>query len=100
MVTKSFLNISLFLPTDGSQDHLLFIKGFGHGKPIIGNYTLTDAEIETYQHAHVKIPEIGENGEYILENGTPLRQYGLLNNTQLKAALRARGIPGMVIRIR
>jgi hypothetical protein len=49
---------------------------------IIGDYTSTDAEIEAYQHAHVKIPEIGENGEYILEDGTPLRQYGLLNKTQ------------------
>jgi len=95
MVAKSFLDVGLSLPTDGSQDHLLSIKGFGHGKPIIGDYTSTDAEIEAYQHAYVKIPKIGENGEYILEDGTPLRQYGLLNNTQLKAALRARGIPGI-----
>ena len=42
----------------------------------------TDAEIEAYQHAHVKIPEIGGNGEYILEDGTPLRQYGILNYEQ------------------
>jgi hypothetical protein len=33
-------------------------------KPIISDYSQTDAEIEAYQQAHVKIPEIGENGEY------------------------------------
>ena len=41
------------------------------------------------------IPEIGENGEYILEDGTPLRQYGILNCEQLRVALRSRGIPGI-----
>ena len=71
------------------------IKGFDHGTPIIDDYSQTDAEIEAYQQAHVKIPEIGENGEYILEDCTPLREYYLLNNSQLKAALRARGIPGI-----
>lgn len=95
MIEKSFLDVGLSLPPDGSQDHLLSIKGFDHGTPIIGDYSQTDAEIEAYQQAHVKIPEIGENGEYILEDGTPLRQYYLLNNSQLKAALRARGIPGI-----
>jgi hypothetical protein len=58
-------------------------------------YPLTDEEIEAYQQAHVKIPEIGENGEYMLEDGKPLRQYALLSNAQLRAALRARGIPGI-----
>jgi hypothetical protein len=42
----------------------------GHGEPEIGDYSQTDAEIEAYQHTHVKIPEIGENGEYILEDDT------------------------------
>jgi len=36
-----------------------------------------------------------EDGEYILEDGKPLRQYALLSNAQLRAALRARGIPGI-----
>lgn len=95
MIAKSFLDVGLSLPPDGSQDHLLSIKGFPHGEPEIGDYSQTDAEIEAYQHAHVKIPEIGENGEYVLEDGTPLRQYGILNCEQLRAALRARGIPGI-----
>jgi hypothetical protein len=83
------------LPSDGSQDHLLAIKGFEHGEPAIGDFSQTDEEIEAYQQAHIKIPEVGENGEYILEDGKPLRQYALLNNAQLRAALRARGIPGI-----
>ena len=78
-----------------SQAHLLAIKGFEHGKPIIGDFARTDEEVEAYQQAHIKIPEIGVNGEYMLEDGKPLRQYALLTNTQLRAALRARGIPGI-----
>ena len=75
MITKSFLDVGLSLPPD--------------------DYSQTDAEIEAYQQAHVEIPKIGENGEYILEDGTPLRQYGILNCEQLRAALPARGIPGI-----
>ena len=95
IIRKSFVDVGLSLPPDGSEDHLLAIKGFEHGNPIIGDFSQTDKEIEAYQQAHVKIPEIHENGEYILEDGTPLRQYALLNNAQLRAALRARGIPGI-----
>ena len=39
-----------------------------HGEPETSDYFQTDAEIE---QAYVKIPEIGENGEGILEDGTP-----------------------------
>ena len=52
----------------------------------------------SYQQAHIKIPEIGENGECIhniLEDGKPLREYVLLINAQLRAALWARGILGI-----
>ncbi|KAN0068175.1 hypothetical protein V8E54_013745 [Elaphomyces granulatus] len=52
MIAKSFLEACPL--TD-----LLSIKGFPHGEPEIGDYSQTDAEIEAYQHAHVKIPEIG-----------------------------------------
>jgi len=96
IVCKSFLDVGLSLPPDGSQDHLS-IKDFEHGNPIIGDFAQTDEEIEAYQRAHIKIPEIGENGEYILEDGKPLRQYALLSNAQLRAALRARGIPGIAV---
>jgi hypothetical protein len=95
IVRKSFLDVGLSLPPDGSQDHLLAIKGFEHGEPTIGDFSQTDEEIEAYQKAHIKIPEVCENGENILEEGKPLRQYALLNNAQLRAALLARGIPGI-----
>ena len=86
----SWMSASPYLLT-----HLLSIKGFEHGNPFIGDFAQTDEEIEAYQRAYVKTPEIGENGEYILEDGKTLRQYSLLNNAQLRGALRARGIPGI-----
>jgi len=45
MIAKSFLDVGLSLPADGSQDHLLSIKGFPHGEPEIDDYSQTDAEI-------------------------------------------------------
>jgi hypothetical protein len=70
----------------------LSIKDFPHGEPEIGDYSQTDAEIEAYQQAHVKIPKIWESGEYILETA---HHFDSANCEQLRAALRARGIPGI-----
>jgi len=64
IVRKSFLDVGLSLPPDGSQDHLLAIKGFEHGNPIIGDFAQTDDEIEAYQQAHIKTPEIGRDLMY------------------------------------
>jgi hypothetical protein len=43
---------------DNLRIRLLSIKDFPHGEPEIGDYSQTDAEIEAYQQAHVKIPKI------------------------------------------
>jgi hypothetical protein len=85
IVRKSFLDVGLSLPPDGSQDPFFPLKASSMEILLLG----------TLPKQYVKIPEIGENGEYILEDGKPLRQYSLLNNAQLRAALRARGIPGI-----
>lgn len=95
MLAKSFLDTGIYLHTDGSQDHLISIKGYAHGEPQIGNFWRTDKEIEEYQLAHQKVPEIGDNGEYILEDGTFLRTYTWLSADQLKAAIKLRGITGI-----
>jgi len=38
MVQKSFQDVGLFLPVDGSQDHLINIKGFEEGELVIGDW--------------------------------------------------------------
>ena len=74
MITKSFLDVGLSLPLTEAKTTCLFPTAS------LKSGTIPRlAEIEAYQQAHVKIPEIGENGEYILEDGNPLRQYGILN---------------------
>lgn len=95
MVAKSFIDVGLNLPTDGSEDHLLSIKGQGHGRPEIGAFHIPDEDIEDYQLAHQRMPEISETGDYILADGKPLRNYSWLSNSQLSDALRTRGIPGI-----
>ena len=42
IIRKSFVDVGLSLPPDGSEDHLLAIKGFEHGNPIIGDFSQTD----------------------------------------------------------
>jgi hypothetical protein len=62
VVCKAFQDVGLFLPVDGSQDHLLSIKGFGPDELQIGDYNQRDDEIETYH----ELPKIAENEEYEL----------------------------------
>ena len=38
VVCKAFQDVGLFLPVDGSQDHLLSIKGFRPSELQIGDY--------------------------------------------------------------
>ena len=44
------------LPPDGSQDHIFATEGFE-------DFTQTDEEIEAYQQAHVRIPEVDDELE-------------------------------------
>ena len=91
MIAKAFKDVGLSLATNGSEDHLLSIKGYEHGKPDISDWNSVDKELEGYQMAHEKVPYIGENGEYILADGKPLRNYSILFKAQLQDALRYRG---------
>lgn len=95
LIAKSFVDVGLNLPTDGSKDHLLSIKDFGHGLPQIGDFTILDHDIEAWQKTHERIPEIGDDGEYIMVDGLPLIDYNVLTVEHLREAMRRRMVAGV-----
>jgi DDE superfamily endonuclease len=64
LIQKSFTDVGLNIAPDGSEDWKLSIKGYEHGKPEIGDWSIIDRTYESFQ----ELPRTDDLDEYILEN--------------------------------
>jgi hypothetical protein len=94
LIQKAFKDVGLSIAWDGSEDHLLSIKGYEHGKPEIKDwrYVEEDKDMQEFQ----EIPFVGEEiDEYIEDSEVCISlDYRGLLKSRLQALIIERGLPG------
>lgn len=88
VVIKSFVDTGIYLAADGSEDHLIKIKGLD--SIVVGDYTIRDREIEGYEHR--EIPKTGDHDVAI--DATFHQGYEDTTVIELKKQIKARGLKG------
>ena len=94
LVKRSFKDIGLNLACDGSEDHILRIKGYQRNSLKVGDWTINDKEIEGYQSA--LLPE-QLDGSFVFQADGDTREspdYAGLTVAKLIDVFKARGIKG------
>ena len=91
LVQKAFKDVGLSIRPDGSEDHLLSIKGYKHGKPEIGDWTSAEQDWKDTE----EIPLISKDNEFGLESESCISfNYRGLTRTKLRDLIIERGLIG------
>jgi len=88
VVINSFVDTGIYLAADGSEDHLIKIKGLG--PIVVGDYMIRDREIEGYEHR--EIPKAGDHDVVI--DAAFHQGYEDTTVIELKRQIKARGLKG------
>ena len=97
LIEKSFVDIGLNIPSNGSDDSKLSIKGYERGKPDIGDWSQIDDD-DNYDDFKEQA-QTGELDEFIKEDEVCITtNYRGLRRSRLLELMKERGVQGSTLR--